>query len=125
MAVMMDLASPAWAQDSTGPNYGPNGTYYGPYDYCGWSPYACKYTPGERDSRALNYGPNGAYYGPYDYCGWSPYACKYTPDARTSSTASPPSQLPATGGLDAIPLLGLGGGALVVAAGMLVRRMIQ
>ncbi len=41
MAVMLNLASPAWAQGSYGPNYGPNGPYWGPYDYCGWSPYAC------------------------------------------------------------------------------------
>ena len=97
---MMDLASPAWAQVSSGPNYGPNGPYYGPYDYCGWSPYACLYPPG---------GP-------------------------ASSTAPPPSipfapavagQLPATGGLDAIPLLGLGAGALLVAGGLLVRKLTR
>jgi LPXTG-motif cell wall-anchored protein len=100
MAVMISLASPVWAQGSSGPNYGPNGPYYGPYDYCGWSP----------------------------------YACLYTPRAPASSTASPPStppapavvrQLPATGGLDAIPFLGLGGGALLVAGGLLARRIIR
>jgi hypothetical protein len=100
MAVMIGLASPVWAQDYSGPNYGPNGPYYGPYDYCGWSP----------------------------------YACLYPPRAPTSSTASPPStpptpavarQLPATGGLDAIPLLGLGAGALLGAGGLLARSMIQ
>src|SRR5919199_1731990 len=100
MVVMMYLASPAWAQGFSGPNYGPNGPYYGPYDYCGWSV----------------------------------YACLYPPSAPASSTASPPSappaaavarQLPATGGLDAIPLLGLGGGALLVAGGLLARSMIQ
>ena len=101
IAVMLALASPAGAQGSSG----------------------------------LNYGPNGPYYGPYDYCGWSPYACKYTPGAPASSTASPPTtppapttvarQLPATGGLDATPLLGLGGSAVLVVGGLLARRIIQ
>src|ERR687883_787406 len=101
MTVMMYLANPAGAQaGSSGPNYGPNGPYYGPYDYCGWSQYA-----------------------------WL-----YPLRAPTSSRASPPStsptpavarQLPATGGLDATPLLGLGGGALLVAGWLLARRIIQ
>ena len=100
MAVMISVASPVWAQGYSGPNYGPNGPYYGPYDYCGWSP----------------------------------YACLYPLRAPTSSRASPPStsptpavarQLPATGGLDATPLLGLGGGALLVAGWLLARRIIQ
>lgn len=100
MAVMISLASPVWAQGYSGPNYGPNGPYYGPYDYCGWSL----------------------------------YACLYPLRAPTASTASPPGtrpaaavarQLPATGGLDAIPLMGLGGGALVVAGWLLARRIIQ
>src|SRR5215210_8645450 len=130
MAVMIGLASPVWAQASSGPNYGPNGPYYGPYDYCGWSPYACLYPPGAQGSSSPNYGPNGPYYGPYDYCGWSAYACLYAARAPVSSTASSPTtssapavarQLPATGGLDAIPLLGLGGGALLVAGGLLAR----
>jgi hypothetical protein len=103
MAVMVGLASPAGAQQGS--------------------------------SSRPNYGPNGPYYGPYDYCGWSPYACKYTPGAPASSTASPPTtppapttvarQLPATGGLDATPLLGLGGSAVLVVGGLLARRIIQ
>src|SRR5919199_4585320 len=101
MAVMVGLASPAGAQQGS--------------------------------SSRPNYGPNGPYYGPYDYCGWSPYACLYPLRAPTASTASPPGtrpaaavarQLPATGGLDAIPLMGLGGGALVVAGWLLARRII-
>ena len=133
MTVMMYLANPAGAQaGSSGPNYGPNGPYYGPYDYCGWSPYACLYPPGAPSSPT--YGPNGPYYGPYDYCRWSPYACLYQPSTPASSTASPPTtppaaaavrQLPATGGLGAIPLLGLGGGGLLVVGGLLARRIIQ
>ena len=100
MAVMMSLASPAWAQG-----------FYGP-----------------------NYGPNGPYWGPYDYCGWSPYACPYPPDAPSSPTALPPTtppaqavvrQLPATGGLDVIPLLRVGAGALLMAGGLLARKMIR
>ena len=101
MTVMMYLANPAGAQaGSSGPNYGPNGPYYGPYDYCGWSP----------------------------------YACLYQPSTPASSTASPPTtppaaaavrQLPATGGLGAIPLLGLGGGGLLVVGGLLARRIIR
>ena len=99
MAVMIGLAGPVWAQGYSGPNYGPNGPYYGPYDYCGWSPYACLY-------------PLRA------------------PISSTASPSTPPTlavakQLPATGGLDAIPLLGLGGSALLVAGWLLARRMIQ
>jgi hypothetical protein len=33
--------------------------------------------------------------------------------------------LPPTGGLDIVPLLGLGAGALLVAGGLLARRMIR
>jgi LPXTG-motif cell wall-anchored protein len=100
MAVMISLASPVGAQSSSGPNYGPNGPYYGPYDYCGWSPYACLYPPRTPTSST----------------------------ALPSSTTPTPAvarQLPATGGLDAIPLLGLGGSALLVAGWLLARRMIQ
>jgi hypothetical protein len=44
MAAMLVLgAAPAGAQDYSVPTYGPNGPYYGPYDYCVWSAYACKY----------------------------------------------------------------------------------
>src|SRR5919199_3905093 len=95
MAVMVGLASPAGAQQgsSSRPNYGPNGPYYGPYDYCGWSPYACLYPPGATSSPT--YGPNGPYYGPYDYCRWSPYACLYPPSVPASSTSSPSTTLPA------------------------------
>jgi hypothetical protein len=68
-AMLVISASPAGAQG-----------YYGPYDYCVWSPYACSdyssLTWAQGYSN-LTYGPNGPYYGPYDYCVWSPYACKY------------------------------------------------
>jgi hypothetical protein len=81
MAAMLVIsAAPALAQGDYSPNYGPNGPYYGPYDYCVWSPYACSdYTSsaGDQGYYNLTYGPNGPYYGPYDYCVWSPYACKY------------------------------------------------
>ena len=101
MAVMMNLvASPAWAQGSYGPNYGPNGPYWGPYDYCGWSPYACPYPPAA------------------------------PPSAMASPPTTPPSptvmrQLPATGGLNAIPLFGLGAGALLVASGLLASKLTR
>jgi hypothetical protein len=42
-AMLVISASPVEAQDYSGLTYGPNGPYYGPYDYCVWSPYACKY----------------------------------------------------------------------------------
>ena len=41
--VLLMSAAPAWAQSYSGLTYGPNGPYYGPYDYCVWSPYACQY----------------------------------------------------------------------------------
>ena len=69
-AMLMISAAPAEAQG-----------YYGPYDYCVWSPYACSsdYTSsaGAQGDSGLTYGPNGPYYGPYDYCVWSAYACIY------------------------------------------------
>ena len=44
MVAMLALgAAPAGAQDYSVPTYGPNGPYYGPYDYCVWSAYACQY----------------------------------------------------------------------------------
>ncbi len=100
MAVMLNLASPVGAQGSYGPNYGPNGPYWGPYDYCGWSPYACPYPPGAPSSQ------------------------------MGSPPTTPPSpavarQLPATGGLDAIPLFGLTAGALLVAGGLQARRVMR
>ena len=42
-ALLVISAAPARAQDDSGLTYGPNGPYYGPYDYCVWSPYACAY----------------------------------------------------------------------------------
>ena len=42
-AVLVISVAPAGAQDYSVPTYGPNGPYYGPYDYCVWSPYACMY----------------------------------------------------------------------------------
>jgi hypothetical protein len=68
-AMLLISAGPAGAQ-----------AYYGPYDYCVWSPYACgDYSSPSWDqgNPGLTYGPNGPYYGPYDYCVWSPYACIY------------------------------------------------
>ena len=69
-AMLMISAAPAEAQG-----------YYGPYDYCVWSPYACSsdYTSsaGARDDSGLTYGPNGHYYGAYEDCAWVPYACIY------------------------------------------------
>jgi hypothetical protein len=41
--VLLISAAPAWTQSYSGLTYGPNGPYYGPYDYCVWSPYACQY----------------------------------------------------------------------------------
>jgi hypothetical protein len=81
MAAMLVLgAAPAGAQDYSVPTYGPNGPYYGPYDYCVWSPYACadySSPAGYQGYSALTYGSSGPYYGPYDYCVWSAYACQY------------------------------------------------
>ena len=69
-AMLLISAAPAWAQG-----------YYGPYDYCVWSAYACgdysSPSSWAQGDSALTYGPNGPYYGPYDYCVWSPYACQY------------------------------------------------
>jgi hypothetical protein len=42
-AMMVISAVPAGAQGYYGLTYGPNGPYWGPYDYCVWSPYACIY----------------------------------------------------------------------------------
>src|SRR3712207_3865520 len=42
-ALLVISAAPARAQGDSGLTYGPNGPYYGPYDYCVWSPYACAY----------------------------------------------------------------------------------
>ena len=42
-AMLMISAAPAGAQGDSGLTYGPNDPYYGPYDYCVWSPYACIY----------------------------------------------------------------------------------
>jgi hypothetical protein len=70
VAMLLISAAPVWAQG-----------YYGPYNYCVWSVYACEdYSgpaSGAEGSSSLTYGPNGPYYGPYDYCAWSPYACQY------------------------------------------------
>ena len=70
VAMMLISAAPVWAQG-----------YYGPYNYCVWSVYACEDysspTSWVEGSSSLTYGPNGPYYGPYDYCVWSPYACQY------------------------------------------------
>jgi hypothetical protein len=41
--LLISSAAPAWAQDYSALTYGPNGPYYGPYDYCVWSSYACQY----------------------------------------------------------------------------------
>ena len=43
VAMLLISAAPAWAQSNSGLTYGPNGPYYGPYDYCVWSVYACQY----------------------------------------------------------------------------------
>ena len=78
--LMIISAAPARAQGDSGPNHGPNGAYYGPYDYCVWSAYACgDYTSSAeaQGDLGLTYGPSGPYYGPYDYCVWSAYACAY------------------------------------------------
>ena len=80
-ALLVISAAPASAQGDSGLTYGPNGPYYGSYDYCVWSPYACSndYTSSAvaQGDSGLTYGLNGPYYGPYDYCVWSPYACAY------------------------------------------------
>ena len=68
--MLVIIAAPAGAQD-----------YYGPYDYCVWSIYACgdysSPASGAQGYSGLTDGPNSPYYGPYDYCVWSPYACLY------------------------------------------------
>ena len=33
VAMLLISAAPAWAQGYSGLTYGPNGPYYGPYDY--------------------------------------------------------------------------------------------
>ena len=43
VAMLLISAAPAWAQGYSGLTYAPNGPYYGPYDYCVWSAYACQY----------------------------------------------------------------------------------
>jgi hypothetical protein len=43
VAMLLISAAPAWAQGYSGLTYGPNGPFYGPYDYCVWSAYACQY----------------------------------------------------------------------------------
>jgi len=43
VAMLVISATPTWAQDYSGLAYGSNGSYFGPYDYCVWSPYACQY----------------------------------------------------------------------------------
>ena len=43
VAMLLISAASAWAQGYSGLTYGPNGPYYGPYDYCVWSAYACQY----------------------------------------------------------------------------------
>src|SRR5919199_292545 len=45
--------------------------------------------------------------------------------AEAKAAAPPPKALPATGGLDPATLLGLGAGALLVAGGLIARRIIR
>nr|MDQ3832542.1 hypothetical protein [Actinomycetota bacterium] len=45
------------------------------------------------------------------------------PEAKAGKAEA--KALPATGGLDSLPLLGLGAGALLVAGGLLARKMIR
>ena len=45
------------------------------------------------------------------------------PEAKAGGAAAKAGALPATGGLDSLPLLGLGAGALLVAGGLLARKM--
>ena len=45
------------------------------------------------------------------------------PEAKAGKAEAKAGALPATGGLDSLPLLGLGAGALLVAGGLLARKM--
>ena len=45
------------------------------------------------------------------------------PEAKAGGAEAKAGALPATGGLDSLPLLGLGAGALLVAGGLLARKM--
>src|ERR687884_908535 len=47
------------------------------------------------------------------------------PEAKAGKAEAKAGALPATGGLDSLPLLGLGAGALLVAGGLLARKMIR
>ena len=46
-------------------------------------------------------------------------------EAKAGKAEAKAGALPATGGLDSLPLLGLGAGALLVAGGLLARRIIR
>ena len=47
------------------------------------------------------------------------------PEAKAGKAEAKAGALPATGGLDSLPLLGLGAGALLVAGGLLARKMTR
>ena len=55
--------------------------------------------------------------------GGAPEAKAGAPEAKAGKAEA--KALPATGGLDSLPLLGLGAGALLVAGGLLARRIIR